>query len=49
MFDNEIPIDDESDENKNISNSEDVTDIIDNQQNANQSTSIQDEDCHHNN
>ena len=48
MFDNEIPIDDESDENKNISNSEDVTDIIDNQ-NANQSTSIQDEDCHHNN
>ena len=51
MFDHEIicPIDGESDKNENISNSEDVTDIIDIQQNANQSTSIQNEDCYHNN
>ena len=41
-------IDCESDKNENISNSEDVTDI-DNQQNTDQSTSIQNEDCYHNN
>ena len=32
-----------------ISNSEDVTDSIDNPQNANQSTSIQNSDCYHSN
>ena len=42
MFDNEVicPIDGESDKNENILNSEDVTDIIDIQQNTDQSTSI---------
>ena len=51
MFDHEIicPIDGESDKKENISNSEDVTEIVDIQQNANQSTSIQNEDCYHNN
>ena len=39
MFDNEVicPIDGESDKNENILNSEDVTDIIDIQQNTDQS------------
>ena len=51
MFDNEIicPIDVESDKNENISNLEDLTDIFDNQQNTDQSTSIQNEDYYHNN
>ena len=51
MFDNEIicPINGESDKNENISNSEDVTDITDNQQNADKSASIQNKYCHHNN
>ena len=51
MFGNEAicPIDDESDKNENILNSEDVTDIIDIQQNTDQSTSIQSEGCYHNN
>ena len=51
MFGNEVicPIDRESDKNENIFNSEDVTDIIDIQQNTDQSTSIQYEDCYHNN
>ena len=50
MFDNEAicPIDDESDKNENILNSEDVTDIIDIQQNTNQSTSIQSEGYNNN-
>ena len=51
MFDNEIfcPTDGESDKYENISNSKDVTDIIDDQQNIDQSTSIQNEDYYHNN
>ena len=51
MFGNEAicPIDDESDKNENILNSEDVTDIIDIQQNTDQITSIQSEGCYHNN
>ena len=42
MFDNEVtcPIDGESYKNENFSNSEDVTDIIDIEQNTDQSTSI---------
>ena len=51
MFENEIicPKDGGSDKNENISNSEDVTDIIDFQQNTDQSTSIQITGCYHNN
>ena len=51
MFDNEniCPIDGEPDKNKNLSNSEDVTKSIYNPQNTDQSTSIQNEDCYHNN
>ena len=51
MFDNEVicPIDGESDKNENILNSEDVTDIIDIQQNTDQNTSIENEGCYHNN
>ena len=51
MFGNDFicPIDDESDENENSLNWEDIIDIIDIQQNANQSTSIQNEGCNHNN
>ena len=39
----------ESDENQNISNSEDVTSSIDNRQNTDKSTSIQNDDCYNNN
>ena len=51
MFGNDFicPIDDESDENENSLNWEDIIDIIDIQQNANQSTSIQNKGCYHNN
>ena len=51
MFDNEVicPIDDESDKNENILNLEDVTDIIDIQQNTDQITFIQNEGWYHNN
>lgn len=57
MFDNEnifvneniFSIYGESDKNENISNSEDVTDSLDNSQNRDQSISIQNDDCHHNN
>ena len=51
MFDNEVicPIDDESDKNENILNLEDVTDIIDIQQNTDQITFIQNEGWCHNN
>ena len=51
MFGNDFicPIDDESDENENSLNWEDIIDIIDIQQDANQSTSIQNEGCYHNN
>ena len=34
--------------NENISNSEDVSDSIDNPQNTDQSTSNQNDDCYHN-
>ena len=51
VFENEVicPIDGESDKNENILNSEDAADIIGIQQNTEQSTSIQNEDCYHNN
>ena len=57
MFDNEnifvneniFSIYGESEKNENISNSGDVTDSLDNSQNRDQSISIQNDDCHHNN
>ena len=51
MFDNEniFPIERESDKNESISNSENLTDSIDILQNTDQSTSIQNDDCYHNN
>ena len=51
VFENEVicPIDGEPDKNENILNSEDAADIIGIQQNTEQSTSIQNEDCYHNN
>ena len=51
IFGNEViyPIDGESDTSESISILEDVTGVIDNTQNTDQSTSIQNEDCYHNN
>ena len=49
IFGNEViyPIDGESDTSESISILEDVTGVIDNTQNTDQSTSIQNEDCYH--
>ena len=51
IFDNEniFPIERESDKNESISNSENLTDSIDILQNTDPSTSIQNDDCYHNN
>ena len=50
IFDIEVicPVDGESERNEKILNSEDVTNIIDIEQNTDQSTSIQNEVCYHN-
>ena len=51
IFGNEViyPVDGESDTSESISILEDVTGVIDNTQNTDQSTSIQNEDCYYNN